>query len=239
MKTDKKTERDGVELKFGVLEIKDEEKGEVEAIVATLDVVDKDGDILRPGAIKSGTKVLMSDYRHSVVFGQKPAGKGTLVVRDDKLVFRGRTFLKTIAGRDVFETLKELGPDSEWSFGFLVKGWEEPNDAQRKQGVRRIITKAEAVEASPVFRGAGIGTRTLAVKSEGDPTPDEEPPEEPPDHPPTPTPEELLEAKKKADAELETKAAADRAAVARQARAVAAVEDFHRVQKTLKRLGVK
>ena len=35
---------------FGALEIKDAEQGEVTAVVATLGVVDRDGDVLLPGA---------------------------------------------------------------------------------------------------------------------------------------------------------------------------------------------
>jgi hypothetical protein len=70
--------------------VKDAEKGEVEAIIATLGVVDKDEDIIRADAIAEGSKVSMSAYGHDAVYGARPAGKGTLHVEGNKLVFKGR-----------------------------------------------------------------------------------------------------------------------------------------------------
>jgi hypothetical protein len=150
---------------FSGFAIKDADKGEVEAIVATLDVIDHDGDIIRSDAIKDGSKVVMSGWGHDAVFGNPPAGKGALHIDGKKLKFDGRVFLKTTGGRESFEVLKELGPEAEWSFGFRVLGSEVPSEAERKQGAFRIITKAEAFEVSPVMMGAGIGTRTVGVKS--------------------------------------------------------------------------
>lgn len=225
--------RENLELKeFGALELKDEAKGDVEAIVATLGVVDRDGDVIREGAIKSGAKVQMSDYAHNLMWGGKPVGKGTLVVEGNKAVFKGRLFLKTADGRNTFETLKEMGGDQEWSFGFRVTGWEAPDEDEKKQGAFRILTKLEAFEVSPVLRGAGIGTRTVAVKSETPATPPADPipaatPEAPeaPEPPPTPTPEEAAAAKAAADrADLELKQAS--------------AAEFERFQRTQRRLGV-
>jgi phage head maturation protease len=158
---------------FCTFEVKDAEKGEVEAIVATLGVVDKDEDIITTDAIKDGSKVLMSAYGHDAVFGARPAGKGALFITGDKVVFKGRAFLTTTDGRDTFEVLKEMGSDQEWSFGFRVLGAEVPSDEQRKQGARRILTKLDCFEVSPVIIGAGVGTRTTGVKAaESVPVPD-------------------------------------------------------------------
>lgn len=152
---------------FSGFEIKDAEKGEVEAKVATLEVIDKDGDIIRKGAQPKAAKVALSAWGHDAVFGQRPAGKGTLVSDGDTLKFSGRYFLNTTNGRESFETLKEMGPDQEWSFGFRVLGWEVPSEAERKAGAVRIITKMDAFEVSPVLIGAGVGTRTMSVKEAG------------------------------------------------------------------------
>lgn len=228
-----------VELKaLGVLEIKDEEKGEVEAVIATLGVVDRDGDIIRETAIKAGAKVKMSAYGHDAMWGEMPVGKGTIVVREDLAIFKGRVFLNTERGREVFGVLKEMGADQEWSFGFRVTGWEAPDEKAKGAGATRILTKLDAFEVSPVLRGAGVGTGTLAVK-------EEKPADPPPKPEPTPTPEEIA-AKEKADAdakaandraEAEAKATADRAAAQRKAVAAEAVADFDRVRRNLKRLG--
>jgi phage head maturation protease len=153
---------------FGALSVKDADKGLVQAVIATLEVVDRDGDIIRKGAIANGTKVTMSAYGHDAVFGARPAGKGVLSVEGNQLTFNGRMFLATTAGRETFEVLKELDT-AEWSFGFRVLGEEVPNESERKQGARRVLTKLDAFEVSPVLMGAGVGTRTVAVKDAGDP----------------------------------------------------------------------
>lgn len=150
---------------FASFEIKDADKGEVEAVIATLGVVDRDEDVIRKDAIADGAKVTMSAWGHDAVFGNRPVGKGVLTVDGNRLKFAGRVFLTTDDGRDTFAVLKEMGADQEWSFGFRVLGSEVPSEAERKQGARRILTKLDAFEVSPVLVGAGVGTRTLGVKS--------------------------------------------------------------------------
>jgi Caudovirus prohead serine protease len=150
---------------FATFEIKDANTGAVEAVIATLNVVDRDEDIIRPGAIPEGAKVSMSEYGHdAVVSGRAPVGKGALFIEGNKAIFKGRLFLATQRGRDTFETLKEMGSDQEWSFGFRVTGAEVPTDEERAQGARRILTKLDCFEVSPVIIGAGVGTQTLGVK---------------------------------------------------------------------------
>lgn len=151
---------------FTGVEVKDAEKGEIEAVVATLGVIDKDGDLIKAGALGGKKhKVIMSEWGHDAAFGRRPVGKGTLAEVDGKLVFNGKVFLSTQGGRETFETLKEMGPDQEWSFGFRTRGYEVPQEAERQKGMRRILTKIDAFEVSPVLEGAGIGTRTVGVKN--------------------------------------------------------------------------
>ena len=180
---------------FDGFEIKDADKGEVEAIIATLGVIDRDGDILRKGSIPDGAKVQMSAWGHDAVFGNRPIGKGVISIDGDKAVFKGRVFLNTAEGRETFEVLKEMGRDQEWSWGFRVTGSEVPSEDERKKGAFRILTKTDPFEVSPVIIGAGVGTRTLGVKSadaQADGASDPVDPE--------------LEAKAKADAEAKAKA---------------------------------
>lgn len=251
----KSKREDGTELKsFCTLEVKDAEKGEVEAIVATLGVVDRDEDIIRRDAIPDGSKVTMSAYGHDAVWGARPAGKGKLHIEGNKVVFKGRMFLTTTDGRDTFECLKAMGGDQEWSFGFHILGSEVPSADEKSKGARRILTKLSAFEVSPVLIGAGIGTGTVGVK--------EETPAPPPEATPELTAEQIAaneaeaqaaaqaaadqraaaEAAEKADAEriaaqaLAEKATADLETEAFKAATLAAVADFERVQRTLKRL---
>lgn len=160
-----------VQLKaLGPFEIKNEETGEVEAIIATLNVVDKDYDVILPGAIKDGAKVKLSSYGHNAMFGETPVGKGALHNEGEKVVFKGRFFLETQGGVEAFRTVKAMGAEQEWSFGFRVLGREVPDEKWREKGARQILTKLHAFEVSPVIIGAGVGTRTVAVKeAEDDP----------------------------------------------------------------------
>ncbi len=150
---------------LALMEMKIDDKGEIEAEFATLDVIDHDKDIIRKGALKDGAKVIMSSYGHDAAYGNRPAGKGKVFIAGNKAGFRGKAFMSTTQGRETFEVLKEMGPDQEWSFGFRVLEWELPTDAERKQGALRVLTKLDAYEVSPVMLGAGIGTRTLSAKS--------------------------------------------------------------------------
>lgn len=151
---------------FTGVEIKDAEKGLIKAVIATIGVVDKDEDVITADAIREGAKVTMSCYGHDAVYGDLPAGRGTLSIDGNSVVFDGKAFLNTTRGRDSFEVLKEMGADQEWSFGFRILGAEVPDEEWKKKGARRMLTKLDAFEVSPVIRGAGVNTRTLAVKSE-------------------------------------------------------------------------
>lgn len=154
---------------FGSFEIKDEERGEVMAVVATLEVVDKDGDVILPGAIPmGGAKVKLSGYGHDVITQDAPpVGIGMITEEGGKAVFNGRFFMSTVRGRESFMTVKELGTDGQWSFGFPTRSIKtrKMTDEWKEKGARRLISEMQPIEASPVFIGAGEGTMTLHVKS--------------------------------------------------------------------------
>lgn len=156
-----------IELKsFGALEIKNADQGEVAACIATLNCVDKDGDVLLPGSFPKSSSVKMSGYSHDVVMGgAAPVGKGTVTVDGDKAVFQGKFFMSSSRAREAFAIVKELGEDGEWSFGFPRSVKTEPmTEEWSKKGARRLISGLTPVEASPVFVGAGVGTGTLVTK---------------------------------------------------------------------------
>ena len=155
---------------FGPFEIKDEARGEVRAVVASMDTPDRDGDVLLSGSIRPGNRVKLSGWGHDVVLANAPpVGVGTITEEGGKAIFEGRFFTSTARGADAFNTVKELGGDGEWSYGFrraeaktadLTEEW-------REKGARRLYSEVNPVEASPVFMPAGFGTQTLSVKAEG------------------------------------------------------------------------
>lgn len=147
---------------FSGVEVKDAEKGQVSAVFATFNVVDKDGDLILPTAIKDGAAVVISAYGHQSHYGALPVGKGTIRTTDSEAILDGHFFLNTTAGRETFEVVKELGPLGEWSFSLdkvTRKSVETP------EGRHFIIEDIGLIkEASPVLLGAGVNTRTLVAK---------------------------------------------------------------------------
>jgi hypothetical protein len=147
------------------VEIKNADLGEVSAVFATFGVTDKDGDITDPKAFTEGAQVAISAYGHKSWEGQLPVGVGTIRTDGEKAIMDGRFFLDTTAGRDTFNALKgmsEAGIPSEWSYGFDVLD----SEPAQKDGAKRLLKSMKVYEVSPVLLGAGVDTRTLAIKSQ-------------------------------------------------------------------------
>jgi len=152
--------------------------GTFEAVFATLNVKDRDGDVITPGAlINDGSEVLvMAQHRWS----DAPIGKAIVQERGTELVAIGRFFTETTAGEQAYKTAKAVGDLQEWSFGFDII---EAGPGEYDGGQANYLRKLRTFEVSPVMLGAGINTRTTAIK-EAAPT---DPPAEPnlQDAPPT------------------------------------------------------
>lgn len=144
------------------VEVKNADAGTVRATFATLNVVDRDGDVTVPGAFTNGQKVRISAFNHGSWDGALPVGKGTIIEVGDEAVFEGQFFLSTSGGRDTFETVKLLDDLGEWSYS-LHDVVAEQGEFEGKRV--RFLKSIRVHEVSPVLQGAGIGTRTLGVKS--------------------------------------------------------------------------
>jgi hypothetical protein len=150
------------------VQIKDADKGLIEAVFCTFGVKDLDNDITMPGAIEDGAKVLISAYGHSSWRGSKPVGKGVIRVEKTRAVLEGEFFLDTIDGADTFKTVKNTGDLQEYSYGYDVLATGELTEDLRQKGVWRVLEKLKVYEVCPVLLGAGINTETLAVKQRQD-----------------------------------------------------------------------
>jgi hypothetical protein len=141
-------------------------EGAVAAIVATFDDIDNEGDVVARGSVPDGAPVLLSPYDHKLVFveGASPVGKGALYVDGPRLVFRGKFFMNTWAGREAFETVRGLGGQAQWSWAFRILATRNPTDEERAAGARRVLTRVAPFEVSPVMRAAGRFTRTISAK---------------------------------------------------------------------------
>ena len=154
---------DGIERKSIAVELKEDKEGSFVARIATLDVIDKDGDVTLPGAFKKGTEVLVSAYMHGSWMGGLPVGKAVIHEAGDDVLADGEFNLKTETGREHYEAVKFSGKLQEWSYGFKVdESGEDTIDGQKV----RILKKITPFEISPVLLGAGIDTATLAIKND-------------------------------------------------------------------------
>lgn len=131
--------------------------GEFEAVIATLGVVDSDGDTILPGALAGQTVSILPAHDNRSV----PLGKARIEERGNEAVAVGRFSLQSDASRAWHSHLRfDLAnppPVQEWSFGFHI---DDAEPGQRG----RVLRKLHAFEVSPVVAGAGVGTRTLSVK---------------------------------------------------------------------------
>src|SRR2546428_295846 len=117
--------------------IKSEARGEVEAVFATFNVKDKDGDWTLPGAFTDGAEVLIGAYGHSSWGGQLPVGKGTIRTTAKDARLQGKFFLDIPSGHDHFIVARELRARQQWSYGFDVQETGDVSPELRELGVKR------------------------------------------------------------------------------------------------------
>lgn len=137
-----------------------EATGEIRAVFATLDVIDRDGDVLLPKSI--GTqRVRLSSYGHQSWAGAMPIGKGEAVEQGNEAIFAGRVFLDMPHAKEQFDLVRNMGDLQEWSFSLqdVVS-----DNVQRDGKSVRMIKSVRVHEVSPVFAGAGLHTRLLHAK---------------------------------------------------------------------------
>lgn len=145
-----------------------DDQGAVTIAFAQLDVIDADRDVSLPGSFPAGKAVPMSAYGHTSWDGALPTGKGTIREDGKWAIFDGQFLMKTDQGRNAYETVKEMGELQEWSYGLNAF---DTSYGQRDGQAVRFIKAQDVFEVSPVLKGAGVETHTMAIKS-GSPEPD-------------------------------------------------------------------
>ena len=152
----------------------DEAEGIVDAIVNTTGIVDRQKDIVEPGAFKKALggklpKVVNSHQGHEFlgkvlsmreIMPGDPTLPKSLADRNlGAFAVKMQFNLETQSGREMFSNVKG-GYVDEWSFMFTIA--DAVYDAK---GVRHIKLIDEIFEVSPVLVGANQATLTLAAKS--------------------------------------------------------------------------
>ena len=138
-------------------EVKDDATGSVQAAFSVFNVIDSDGDVVKPSAFTDGQEVPMV-WAHQ---WDQPIGRGTVKVGRKQAVFDGHFFLDTAAGMEGYKTVKAMGNLQEWSFGFRVL---EAEDGEFEDRGVQFLKKLELFEVSPVLVGANRETRTVDIK---------------------------------------------------------------------------
>lgn len=143
------------------IELKEDEtkQGQFRAVFATLNVIDLDGDVTEPGAFKE-QEVIVEPWNHS---WDAPAGKGVINSDGKEAWIEGQFFLDTLNGQETYKTVKNMGDLAEWSYTFYI---ENSAMGQFESQDVRFLRGMDVVGVSPVTRGAGIDTRTEAIKGE-------------------------------------------------------------------------
>ena len=144
------------------IELKDD-SGQVEAVFSIFNSLDSDGDVVMPGAVKSGFK----NNQVPMVWSHKwdmPIGKGTINQDNDKAVFKGEFFMDTDSGKEAYNLVKNMGDMQQWSFGYKVNDSEFAK-ADGQDSDARYLKDLTVYEVSPVLVGANQDTYTLAIKS--------------------------------------------------------------------------
>lgn len=146
---------------FTAHEFKLDAAGAVSVAFAQLNVIDSDMDVTVPGAFPPKS-VPMSAYGHSSWDGEMPIGKGSITENGEWGVFDGQFLMETDQGRNAYHTVKAMADLQEWSYGYNALDYSY--GLQDGQSVR-FLKSLDVFEVSPVLRGAGLGTHTLAIKS--------------------------------------------------------------------------
>jgi HK97 family phage prohead protease len=146
------------------VEVKSAQEGRALVKFAAYDEIDHHSDVTVKGAFRDGQRIVVSAYNHQSWGGALPVGKGTIRTSADGKSAVGdlQFFMSTEAGRETFETVKELGDLQQWSYGFDVVD-SELGEFEGKSV--RFLKEVNVHEISPVLVGAGKTTATLAVKS--------------------------------------------------------------------------
>jgi phage head maturation protease len=142
----------------------DGEKGLVQAVFCTFDVVDKDGDVVLKSGFTEGQKIKMM-WAHD---DARWIGDGTISTTAKEAIFTGEFWMDTQDGVEAFKKVKRASEKNlaEWSWAFAVPPGAAKYGPHNGDNVRYLgVTPLEIYEVSPVANGAGIDTRTTAIKS--------------------------------------------------------------------------
>lgn len=134
-------------------------EGSFTAVFATMNVIDHDEDVTRPGAFAKGAEVIVGAWGHKS--RELPVGKGVITVVDREAAVEGQFFLDTGPGKDTYQTVKNLGGLGEWSYIYEATRYSFGEFEGKRV---RFLDEIKVYSVDPVLAGAGIDTGTTSIK---------------------------------------------------------------------------
>ena len=145
----------------------------IEAVFSLFDTIDSDNDVTKANALRSGytgNKVPLV-WNHD---WSKVIGRGIIETDNQKAVFKGY-FLNTEAGKEAYNTVKEMQDMQQFSYGFQVMKSSKGThiDSKGEEVPVRVLEDVKVWEVSPVLVGAQQNSFVQALKSGLEPVDDE------------------------------------------------------------------
>ncbi len=131
------------------------------AMIATLGVVDRDGDLILPGGlVEHEHPIIVSEWNHSSLprFGGRPPVGSAKIFEVANMIFAEVAYDDTPQAKAACARVERDRPD--WSPGFLPLKERPPTPAEAALGAKNVIEKWAIGEVSPASKGAGVGTGT-------------------------------------------------------------------------------
>ena len=157
---------ENLSFKNAPIELKeDRDKRYIEAVFSLFDTIDSDNDVTKANALKSGytgNKVPLV-WNHD---WSKVIGRGIIETDNQKAVFKGY-FLNTEAGKEAYNTVKEMQDMQQFSYGFQVMKSSKGKhiDSKGEEVPVRVLEDVKVWEVSPVLVGAQQNSFVQALKS--------------------------------------------------------------------------
>ena len=157
---------ENLSFKNAPIELKEDgDKRYIEAVFSLFDTIDSDNDVTKANALRSGytgNKVPLV-WNHD---WSKVIGRGIIETDNQKAVFKGY-FLNTEAGKEAYNTVKEMQDMQQFSYGFQVMKSSKGThiDAKGEEVPVRVLEDVKVWEVSPVLVGAQQNSFVQALKS--------------------------------------------------------------------------
>jgi len=157
---------ENLSFKNAPIELKEDgDKRYIEAVFSLLDTIDSDNDVTKSNALRSG----YSGNKVPLVWNHdwsKVIGRGIIETDNQKAVFKGY-FLNTEAGKEAYNTVKEMQDMQQFSYGFQVMKSSKGKhiDSKGEEVPVRVLEDVKVWEVSPVLVGAQQNSFVQALKS--------------------------------------------------------------------------